>query len=160
MTTMNATKLALIATATTVASLALPATAHAEPSQMFQFVSPSGNIACEMDEHFDGTAEAWCKIRDHSWAAPTDTICPVANVTGAIGEPADDFQLRQGRAACTGFVMNQIFFSGPYLPGTLAYGQTHTVGPITCASEPSGVTCSDSSTGHLFRVSQESYQLG
>ena len=33
-------------------------------------------------------------------------------------------------------------------------------GKITCDSEPSGVTCTDTSTGHFFRVSGESYQLG
>jgi hypothetical protein len=34
------------------------------------------------------------------------------------------------------------------------------VGVITCDSEPAGMTCTDSSTGHFFRVSRESYQLG
>src|SRR5439155_7371503 len=43
---------------------------------------------------------------------------------------------------------------------TLKYGQTLSAGPITCDSEPSGVTCTGSSTGHFFRVSRESYQLG
>jgi hypothetical protein len=43
---------------------------------------------------------------------------------------------------------------------TLAYGQTKSLGPITCDSEPSGVTCTDSSTGHSFRVSTDSYQVG
>jgi hypothetical protein len=56
--------------------------------------------------------------------------------------------------------MVQIFFSAPYAAGPLAYGQTHTVDTITCDSEPSGVTCTDTSTGHFFRVSGESYQLG
>jgi hypothetical protein len=43
---------------------------------------------------------------------------------------------------------------------TLNYGQTHTVGAITCDSEPAGVTCTDSSTRHFFFDSRESYQLG
>ena len=34
------------------------------------------------------------------------------------------------------------------------------VGTMTCDSETSGVTCTDTSTGHFFRVSRESYQLG
>jgi hypothetical protein len=33
-------------------------------------------------------------------------------------------------------------------------------GNIACDSEPSGVKCTDSSTGHYFRVSRESYDLG
>jgi hypothetical protein len=43
---------------------------------------------------------------------------------------------------------------------TLDYGQTKSVGVMTCASEPSGVTCTDTSTGHFFRVSRDSYELG
>ena len=48
------------------------------------------------------------------------------------------------------------------LPGeqTLNYGQTISAGTITCDSEPSGMTCTDSSTGHYFRVSRDSYSLG
>ena len=39
-------------------------------------------------------------------------------------------------------------------------GQTKSVGLMTCASEPSGVTCTDTSSGHFFRVSRDSYELG
>jgi hypothetical protein len=45
-------------------------------------------------------------------------------------------------------------------PPTLDYGQTRSVGTITCDVELSGVTCADSSTGHFFRLSRESYELG
>jgi hypothetical protein len=44
--------------------------------------------------------------------------------------------------------------------GTLGYGDTHTAGQITCGSEPSGVTGTNSSTGHFFGISRESYELG
>jgi hypothetical protein len=37
---------------------------------------------------------------------------------------------------------------------------SHIIGAITCDSEPAGVTCTDISTGHFFRVSRDSYQLG
>jgi hypothetical protein len=43
---------------------------------------------------------------------------------------------------------------------TLGYGQSLSAGAITCDSEPTGMTCTDRSTGHFFRVSRESYQLG
>jgi serine/threonine-protein kinase len=36
----------------------------------------------------------------------------------------------------------------------LDYGQTRSVGAITCDSEPSGMACTDSSTGHYFRRSR------
>ena len=42
----------------------------------------------------------------------------------------------------------------------LDYGHTQSAGSFTCDSEPSGVTCTDNTTGHFFHVSRESYQLG
>jgi hypothetical protein len=160
MTTTRATKLALFAVATAAATIALPATAHAEPSDMYQFLTPSGNIGCHMDIHDEGWAYAWCRLQDEAWVAPQDGACAVGNVPGSIGRPSPWLQLSQGKPACLGAVTSQLFFSGPYAPPTLAYGQTHTAGTITCGSEPSGVTCTDASTGHFFRVSRESYELG
>jgi hypothetical protein len=157
--TMKISTLALVGAATVSATLALPAPAQAA-SDMHQFLSPSGNIGCHMDTTGDGSAYAWCKVQDHTWAEPQGGTCELANVPGSIGQPAPDLQLRQGGAPCFGFVMSQLFFSGEYAPGTLDYGQTHTVGAITCASDPAGVTCTDAGTGHFFRVSRDSYQLG
>jgi hypothetical protein len=161
MTQMNTFKAATVTLIAAAACVALPATAQAEPSNMFQFLTPSGNIACHMDDRSDGTGYAWCKVRDHTWALPASGYCQAGYLPGAIGEPGDDdLQLSQGNAPCLGFVMSQIFFTGEYAPSTLGYGQTHTVGTITCESASSGVTCTDTSTGHFFRVSRESYQLG
>jgi hypothetical protein len=42
---------------------------------------------------------------------------------------------------------------------TLNYGDTHTMGAITCDSEPAGITCTDTSTGHFFRLSRDSNEL-
>jgi hypothetical protein len=161
MNTVKAATVTSIATAAAAAAIASPATAQAEPSKMFQFLTPSGNIACHMDDRTDGTGYAWCKVRDHDWAVPASGYCQAAYLPGAIGEPGDDdLQLSQGNAPCLGFVMSQIFFTGEYAPSTLDYGQRHTVGTITCESAPSGVTCTDTNTGHFFRVSRESYRLG
>lgn len=154
-------RLTLIATAAVATTLALPAAAQAEPTNLYQFLSPSGNIGCHMDTRPDGTGFAWCKVDGHAWSAPASGYCQPAYVPGAIGQPGGtDVQLSQGNAPCLGFVMSQIFFSGPYAPSTLEYGQTHTVGSITCQSEPSGVTCTDASNGHFFHVSRDAYQLG
>lgn len=158
MTTSKAATLTLIVAVTTTA---LAATAHAEPSNSFQFLSPSGNIACHMDARVDGTGYAWCKVQHHTWAAPPTGYCPAAYLPGAIGEPGgDDVQLSQGATPCLGFVMSQIFFTGEYAPAALDYGQTHTVGTVSCGSEPAGVTCTDTGTGHFFRVSRDAYELG
>lgn len=41
----------------------------------------------------------------------------------------------------------------------LPYGQTNSGGAITCDSEVDGVKCTDSSTGHFFRIARDSYQF-
>jgi hypothetical protein len=43
---------------------------------------------------------------------------------------------------------------------TLAYGQTGSLGVITCTSEPFGITCTNTATSHFFRLSNESYDVG
>jgi hypothetical protein len=43
---------------------------------------------------------------------------------------------------------------------TLAYNSSISHGTITCYSKTTDVTCSDTYTGHYFRISRESYALG
>jgi hypothetical protein len=38
--------------------------------------------------------------------------------------------------------------------------QSGSAGAITCSSEQPAMRCTDVSTGHFFRVSRESYELG
>ena len=155
---MKITMIAALSIAAAATAVPLAATAHADDTG--QFLSPSGNIGCMMEDDAGGNIFAVCKVQDHTWVAAPSEYCQQAEVPGATGGPGSDLQLGQGNTPCAGFSMNQFFFSGPYAPPTLAYGQTHSVGSITCDSEPSGVTCTDTSTGHLFRVSDDSYQLG
>jgi hypothetical protein len=42
----------------------------------------------------------------------------------------------------------------------LDYAQAQSAGAIACSTEQSAVKCTDVSTGHFFRVSQHSYELG
>lgn len=141
---------------------ALPpaAIAHADETS-YRFLSPSGNIGCDMEDDAGGRSFAVCKIRDHTWVAPPSEYCQQAAVPGATGGPGSDMQLRQGNPPCVGFSMDQLFWPPDPLANypILGSGQTHSLGTITCDSEPSSVTCTDTSTGHFFRVSRESYQL-
>ena len=143
--------LALTFGAAASAIVGLAAPAHAETYYNFQ--SPSGNIACEMIAADDGTGTAVCKLKDHTWPTPT--------AAGGDCEYAGaDLKLLQNHAPCAGVWPSQIFLLEDYGGlQTLSYGQTHTVGTITCGSAPSGVTCTDTSTGHFFRASRDSYQL-
>jgi len=66
------------------------------------------------------------------------------------------FKLEQGGEAVFDCYAQEL----PALDHTLGYGQAQTVGAITCASEPSAMTCADGSTGHYFRISREAYEVG
>ena len=149
-------RLALAVAAISAVTAALPAVAHADDSGAF--LSPSGNIACGMGGGPDDMGAADCEVGEHTWVAP-------ANTRGPEGRPCNfnfgglQVYVDHGKAAALGCYEGLSTFTFPGLP-TLAYGQTRSFGTITCDSEPNGVTCTDSSTGHFFRVSRESYRLG
>jgi hypothetical protein len=123
-----------------------PAAARAET--YYQFQSPSGDIACAMGS-LGNKAFASCEITDHTWVAPP-------RPDRCEGEWGDRFELRQGTPP--GLICSSDTLRGSNLP-TLTYGSTWTVNPLTCASEPTGMTCTDGGTGHYFRVSRDSYEL-
>jgi hypothetical protein len=136
-----------IATAATAVSLA--GGAHADAGILFQ--TPSRNIACMGNVANDGKSVVACEIQDYTWFIPR----PADYQLGGRG---NRLILGQGSAPVAGEWHSD--FGGPEGQPTLEYGQTQSVGSITCDSEPSGVTCTDASTGHFFRVSRDSYQVG
>src|SRR5690349_1844731 len=108
-------KIAMFTLAAALATGVTAPTANAE-SRTFQFLTPSGNVGCQMATSArPGNALVWCTVREHSWTAPQSPVCPRANVPGAIGEPGgEDLQLVEGKTPCFGFVMSQLFFEGQY----------------------------------------------
>ena len=135
------------------------ATAHADDNYQ-QFASASGSIRCILDGQDTPLPIAMCQIGDHTYVvAPglardqSGAPCPPGSDLGR------DFRLDQGNSAyvtCTYSALGSGFGVWP----TLGYGQTRSLGTLTCDSEPVGATCTDVSTGHFFRVSRESYELG
>lgn len=141
--------LGAVAAVYAAAALGSAATAHADdPGDRFR--SPSGNIRCALyAKQTDPGAFAYCVAQEHSWASPLPpSYCPG-------GRPAEALVLNQGNPPAV-----TCHPAPPSAPTTLGYGQTRSVAAISCASEPVGVTCTDSSTGHYFRISRDSYQLG
>jgi hypothetical protein len=140
---MRITKLAPLAAATVAATIAFPAPSRADSND---FQSPSGNIYCSLGA--DGAA---CDISDYTYQPPPPPECGKhiswgSRFTLTPGKP--------GAMECHGDTLR--------VPGesTLNYGQTVSAGTITCASEQSGMKCTDGSSGHYFRVSRDSYNLG
>jgi hypothetical protein len=145
-TTSKITKLALIATSIVAATIAFAATASAGVAPTFK--SPSGNIACWVADD-----DAGCQVLDHTYAS----------WPGGCSSPAiANFSLGQGKPVelhCDSTIPG-IKYPATYGAPTLDYGKTYSVGVMSCDSEPAGVTCTDGSTGHFFRVSRESYEVG
>jgi hypothetical protein len=147
--------------ATAAAAMALSATAHADDTQYVNFLSPSGNINCSMmllppfvangvQESGNNTAD--CEIVDHTWQ--TAHTCPTAgSQVAGVGMRAD--ATAPPVVDCEKFP-NQLPLPWP----TLDYGQSRTLGVFTCDSTPAGITCTNGSTGHFFRLSTESFDVG
>lgn len=111
------------------------------------FKSPSGNLVCSMFTQVDGQNEVHCAAAQHLWTLP-DPGCQLA-----WGDRIDLAQGNAPRVGCYGQEM-------PAPQETLGYGQGRVLGTLVCLSESSGMTCTDTSTGHFFRMSRETYQLG
>lgn len=138
---MLAAALCLAATASTASTAAAaapstgaPATAGSTtlvPMQTAaggEFLSPSGNISCEIDYHRAGLTQAYCQ-----------TITPARSATMDVA----------GRyTTCTG--QQCLGNPGTGTP-TLAYGTATGVGPFRCESATSGVTCTAGGKG--FQIS-------
>ena len=156
---VKVTKLATIALATVATAVVLPATAQAENDYQ-QFASPSGNIRCLLLQHSGPAPVAMCQISDFTYSIPQGAAlnqdggpCERDTVSGR------DIRVDQGKRAyvtCSYSAIGSGFGEWP----ALAYGQTRSLGALTCDSEPSGMTCTDASTGHFFRISRDSYQIG
>jgi hypothetical protein len=140
---LKITKLALIGAAAVAATMAFAAPSRADSDD---FQSPSGNIYCMLE-----ATEVACDISDFTYQPPPPPECGKHLAWGSR------FTLTPGKPAaieCHGDTLR--------IPGepTLNYSQTISAGTITCDSEPSGMKCTDTSTGHYFRVSRDSYNLG
>jgi hypothetical protein len=121
---------AVTATPTTAVPTAAPS-ATLVPMQTAaggEFLSPSGNISCEIDYHRVGLTEVYCQ-----------TVNPARSVTmGAGGK----------YTTCTG---EQCLGNPGTGTPTLAYGTATGVGPFRCESAATGVTCV--ADGRGFRIS-------
>jgi hypothetical protein len=143
-----------LCTATAAATIGFAANSHANPfSQQFQ--SPSGDISCNLvnspptDKLGFGKNFVQCDIVNQSWVPPQPPPPDRADATST-------FLLIRGQAPIVGYSPGTVGDDGPMLDST----QATYAGAIGCRSEQSAMKCTDTSTGHFFRVSPESYELG
>lgn len=129
-----------------IAALSLAAILTSAPAaaDIVGFTSPSGNIGCMLDADY-----VRCDIAERDWSPPPRPAdCP--DFTGYGQGIALN---RTGLAAfvCAG---DTALGGGP----ALAYGESRSIAGITCASEPSGMRCTNSD-GHGFTLSRQAYTL-
>ena len=108
------------------------------------FRSPTGNVWCDMSP--DGWAA--CMIGEHTWEMPDDGACELDFVAGFV-QVGDD-GVTQGY--CGGDV--------PVMPGkVLPYGQSLSLGSVTCTSMESGVRCAFARPFYAFVLSREKLEI-
>jgi hypothetical protein len=143
---MNYLKIGLTAVGA-VATLALAAPAQAGVPPSFQ--TPSGNIQCWVADD-----AASCNVIDYDYALPPPGDCTKPGWGGSVSL----FQGRDPVVNCDSDPPG--VYHGMRSHVTLDYGQTKAVGAMSCLSEQTGVTCTDTSTGHFFTVSRDTLRLG
>jgi hypothetical protein len=139
----------IVTVAVLSAFLPTPVAALARAADSYSaFQSPSGNIDCGIG-FLNNNGFASCEIGSHTWVAPP-------RPSSCEGGWGDRIGMDQGSPPALSCHTDTL--RGTSEP-TLSYGSTRTVGEIRCESELSGMTCTDASTGHLFTISRDSYQL-
>ncbi len=117
--------------ATTSSTTQTSATLVPQTPTSTEFVSPSKNISCEIDDNF-------------GQGALTSTLCLTVSPPKSVTLATDGTLVE-----CSG--VNCLSNAGLHTP-TLAYGQSITLGPFTCASSTEGMRCTLAS-GDGFLIS-------
>lgn len=110
------------------------------------FESPSRNIGCVV---LDGTAR--CDINHRDWSPPPhpSSCPPVVD----FGQGLEVYGSKPGTFVCAGDTAMDP--SAPVLP----YGSESVEGKFRCVSARTGMTCTNTATGHGFSISIQSYRL-
>ncbi|HTZ13577.1 MAG TPA: hypothetical protein VMC78_08140 [Mycobacterium sp.] len=135
------------------AMIGLAPSAHANPFSE-QFQSPSGDISCNLvnspptDRLGFGKNFVQCDIVNQSWVPPQPPPPGRADATATV-------VLVRGQLPIVGYSPGALAAADP-----VSYDKPLSAGAISCSSDQSTMKCTDTSTGHFFRVSRESYELG
>ena len=130
-TTAPSTTSTSAASGTTSSTTQTSGTLVPQTATVTEFYSPSKNISCEIDNNLGSSAI-------------TSTLCLTISPPKSVTLMTDS-TLKE----CTG--VNCLSNAGENTP-TLAYGQSITLGPFTCASSTAGIKCTLAS-GDGFSIS-------
>jgi hypothetical protein len=120
------------------------APAEREVVENASFLSPDGNIACNVDMNVG----ARCDIIDASWPAPPTP----ADCQGDYGHMIAVGVDKPAEFICAG---DTVFGT----ENLLADGESIESGAFQCASADSGITCRNTETGHGFSLSYDANVL-
>ena len=91
---------------------------------------------------------ARCDIANRSWTPPPKPAsCPLD-----YGQGVEVGRSGSGHLVCAG----DTALNAQATP--LGYGQASRVGPISCVSATTGMTCTNTGNGHGFFISDQSYR--
>jgi len=144
----------------TAAALSLAAVANAcggggdVPSD-YDFVSPSGNIACAI--YADGSG-AIAKSRTTPGWLPRPQLARTAERATSTSEVLEIY-VSQGKPANLGCYEGASSSIDPASRHSTTARNTRAARSLAKVSRPA-LTCTDTATGHFFRISRESYELG
>ncbi len=110
------------------------------------FATPSGNISCFLVSYGTRSVECTATTRDYP-DPPRPADCQGDWV------PQFTLQERATFGTCRGDV------TGSPDGTVLEYGTAAVNGPITCSSDPAGLTCRNGGTSHGFTVARAAYRI-
>ncbi len=158
------------------AAATAPATFDASRFQAATFVTPSGNITCNLTD-YQGQAMATCEIASHTYAAPERPadceldyglvitldeearfLCVSDTMMGAADLDADQYG-DLDHVAWFSLTHNEPLVQYGFRNAVLGYDQTVKVGEISCKVTRAGVLCDNARTNHGFTLSKASYDL-
>lgn len=136
------------------------------------FVMPSGNIACTVNSR-----TAVCQLLDSGMRPQADHLipgllgeCTAADATAMILDAGGSWTCVEGSLVDQATVDHGGWWVDE-VDGTttsvddqtvavLPYGESITVGPVTCSSAENGVTCGSTDLGRQFTLSANRYNFG
>ena len=120
-----------------------PTAVAAETVDKANFLSPSGNIGCYLDE-----SGARCDIVRKNWRPPpAPADCELDWGSGVSVHRSDE-----ARFTCAG---DTVLGANE----KLAYGESLRAGDFLCSSDSTAMSCSNTVSGHGFALAREQYEL-